>query len=590
MKWCAFDIETQGQLSEFVLGAVWSDRVQTTTDDLETFVELLRGHAELGYTLAAHNAEFDVVNALWRAGQDVTIHYYNAAFTTAYWFWHKRKPSVQIWDSLNLSAGLSLAALGESLGCPKLPTPQRLKGVDPDRFAWICERHQVGECEDCYALRDAEIVWRYVSDLDQFMGGYGLEMRRTLAANAVQLWRYFDPERQLTVRSDRITQLAARAYHGGRCEPFMYGEAAPVYCYDYRNHYLTIQLETPMPDPRFLIYAEGWPRHLKWERVEGVIEAEVYQPPTHFPVLPAVHGDRIYYPVGLLRGCWTIAELRAALNRGAELRKVSRVVWTDRLVYPFSGFAGAMLVLDSELRGKRNPRRAVVKTLGNALPGRLGMVTGGKRQIYRRRVPGMKQRDLAGAELLYSASSAYLVKEHDVPRPPQTSNVLWAANITAHGRLRLLEGLEAAGTTALYCDTDSVFSTVPLSVGEDRPGHLREVGVYARGLFLSPKMYRLEPAEGDHVLRAKGVPREVVEAYFASGSVKWDTNLGVIRAIGQDREPGSWMEVKRDRMLTPARRHLLNPAALVDRGQLSETEPIVFGPDGPMESPAEGGE
>src|SRR5579859_155719 len=134
MKWCAFDIETRGRESDFVLGAVYSDRVQTTTDDLDTFVQLLAGHAELGYTLAAHNAEFDVVNALWRARQDVTIHYYNSAFTTAYWFWRKRTASVQIWDSMNLAAGLSLAALGDSLGIPKLSTPQRLKGIDPDRY------------------------------------------------------------------------------------------------------------------------------------------------------------------------------------------------------------------------------------------------------------------------------------------------------------------------------------------------------------------------------------------------------------------------------------------------------------------------
>lgn len=588
MKWCAFDIETSGRESAFVMGSVYSDRAQVTTDNIDTFHTLLRAHAAEGYTFAAHNAEFDVVNALWRHGEDVTLHYYNSAFTTAYWFWHRRRSSAQIWDSMNLAAGLSLAALGDSLGTPKLSTPQRLKGIDPDRFNWICERHSVGECVDCYCLRDAEIVFRFVSDLDAFLAGYGLEMRRTLAANAVQLWRLWDPERQLTLRSDRITQLAARALHGGRVEVYQHGEFGPVYTYDHRNFYLSLLLETPMPDPRFLIYAEGWPRHLDWHRVEGVIEADVYQPPTRYPVLPAVHGERIFYPVGLLSGCWTIAELRAALDRGAELRKVHRLAWSDRLVYPFTGFAGALLVLDSELRDQANPRRAVVKTLGNALPGRLGMVTGGKRQIYRRRTPGLKPRDLAGAELLYANSTAYLIKEHAVPRPPSTSNVLWAANITAAGRLKQLAALEAAGDAAIYGDTDSVFSTLPIATGRDIPGALRDTGEYRSGLFISPKMYRLEPFEGETVRKAKGVPREVVEAYFKTGSVKYDSNLGVIRAVGMDAEPGTWVQMKRERMLTPARRQLLNPAALVDATQTSDTEPIVFGADGPeIETPVE---
>ncbi len=582
MKWCAFDIETRGQESDFVLGAVYSDQAQLTAGDLDTFVEVLKAHAQQGYVLVAHNAEFDVVNSLWRAGQDVTIHYYNSTFTTAYWFHHRRKPSCQIWDSLNLAAGVSLAELGRSLGYPKLPMPQRLRGLDPDRYEWICERHDIGECPDCYCLRDAEIVYRFVSELEGFLNGYGLDMRRTIAANAVQLWKLLDPDRQQTVRSERIRELAAKALHGGRVEVYQHGRFGPVHTYDHRNHYMATMLASPMPDCRFLIHAKGWPRHLKWERVEGVIDALVYQPLTRFPVLPVVHGERIYYPVGLFRGTWSIAELRAALDRGAELRQVYELSWSDRVVYPFTGMMGALLVLEEELRGRNDARRTVVKTLGNAIPGRLGMTTGGRRQIYRRRTPGLRERDRIGAELAYSAGTAYLIKEHEVPRPPDTSNVLWGSLVTAQGRLRQLAALEAAGDSAIYGDTDSVFTTVPISGTGERHGDLRDTGTYASGQFLSPKMYRLEPFQGDDVLKAKGVPRQVVEAYFERGQVEYDSNLGVIRALAMDRQPGTWMQVRRERSLVPARRQLLNPAALVDQDQDSDTEPVVFGPEGPV--------
>jgi hypothetical protein len=224
----------------------------------------------------------------------------------------------------------------------------------------------------------------------------------------------------------------------------------------------------------------------------------------------------------------------------------------------------------------------VAKTLRNAIPGRLGMVSGGERRIYRRRTPGLRPKDREGAELMFANGTAYLVKDHQVPRPPTTANPLWAAIIYARARLKLLEGLEAAGEAAVYCDTDSVFSTVPVTVNPKGPGDWRFKGTWDRGLFLSPKQYRLEQLDGSKVVRAKGVPAEVVDAYFESGRVEYESNLGVIRALNLGLEPGTWMQVKRERSLTPARRHLLNPSALASRGESSDTEPVVFGPDGPL--------
>jgi hypothetical protein len=581
MKWAAFDVETLGRSADWRIGAVYSDQLAEAFEDHRQAVDVLREHARQGYTLAAHNAEYDVVNGLWRLNQDVTIHYYNATFTTAYWFFDRRRPSCQVWDTLQLSGGMSLRALGESLGVPKYEMPQRLRGVDPDRFKWVCELHGVGECERCYVLRDAEICYRFISEFDRFMAGYGLEVSRTIASNAVRLWAFMDPGQQQTVRSDKITKLATAALHGGRVEPFMYGSFGPVHVYDYRNLYAWVMASAPMPDCRYLIHAKGWPRHLNWSQVEGVIEATVFQPATRYPVLPVVHAERIYYPVGLFRDSWAICELREAISRGAELRDVHQVAWTPRVVFPFANFTGGLLPIEAEYRSRNDPRRVHVKTLLNAVPGRLGMVDGGRRRVYRRRLPGMKAKDLAGAELQYAAGEAYLVREHQVPRPPTTSNVLWAANITARARIRLLEAFDAAGALAIYTDTDSVFTTVPLAVGPDDHGQLVDKGVWDYGLFLSPKQYRLENRAGDKILKAKGVPREVVEAYFARGKVEYDSNLGVIRALGLDMEPGTWMAVTRERALTPARRQLLDPSALIDEGKWTDTEPIVFGPDGP---------
>lgn len=604
MRFAAFDVETTGQLASWESGAVVSPDRRVWTADRREWLEAMREEARAGSVLVAHHAEYDVTHGLWAAGEDVTCHYFNGSFTLGFWRWKRSGPAARIWDSYGLSAQRPLHLVGQELGLPKLERPQLLtaayqarrdawtaqegaagQGGDwshPDRFRWFCERHRVGECLECYNLRDCDIVLGYVQQLVAELEGYGIRPSSTLAGNAAKLWTVLDPGRQQRLRSDQVRRLARAAYHGGRTEAFRYGTYRPVFTHDVRNQYLAIMRDRQFPDCSALFYSSRAGSSIDLDQVEGVVECEVTTPDLHVPVLPVVHGDQVFYPVGRFRGVWTIAELRAAIERGYQVTDWGAAAWSRRTVQPFQTYAGVVLERRRHLAQQQDPRELAWKTIGNALSGRLGTSSGGEKQVYRRRVAGLQAKDRAGSELNFAGLTAFLSWRHRVPTEPQGANVLWAAHVTGYGRLQLQEHLEAAGDELLYCDTDSVFATRPLVTVEDEPGRLRDTGVYQEGVFLGPKLYRLTTREGVTVVRAKGVPQRVAEEYFAAGKVVYETATGVIEAIARGIEPGRWEPVERTRRSAPARRQPTNPAALLDRDQTSETVPLAFAGEGEL--------
>lgn len=602
MKLAAFDVETSGLEARFEGASVVSDQVRAFETDPKHWLEAMRTVAADGCVMVAHNAEYDVINGLWAHDQDVTAHYFNGVFTLGFWRYQRRGSSAHIWDSYGLTGGRRLELVGEALGLPKLERPQVLSadyqrrrdaaveaggfgqaGDDwsrPDRYRWFCERHRIGECIECYNLRDCDIVLAWCQQLVELLESYGLQPGATLAGNAARLWRYFDRDGWQRLRSPGVLALAMAAYHGGRTENFKYGTFSPVYTHDVRSHYLAIMRDAAVPDCSRLFYTPKVGRPPELERVEGLAEAEVIAPDAYVPVLPAVADDRIYYPTGRFRGTWTIAELRAAIARGYRVTDWGAMAWSEATVRPFAGFAGSVLLMRDKWLKAGDPREDTWRTLGNSLAGRLGSGAGGEKQVYRRRVAGLSAKDRAGSELHFAGLTSFLSWRHRVPTAPWGANMLWAAHVTSLGRLRLLDELERAGDDLLYCDTDSVFTSRPMEVGPELPGALRDTGVYAEGVFLAPKVYRLTTWEGQIVVRVKGVPQRVAEDYFIEGKAIYETSAGVVEAISRGIEPGRWYPVDVTRRLNPARRQPLNPSALLDRDQTSDTVPLVFAEDG----------
>lgn len=581
-QFCAFDVETRGADAVFRSGALYWDGDGMFYEDPHAMIGQMRQLARAGYTFAAHYAEYDSTVLLWRHGEDLTLHYLNNLYSCGYWKFGRSRRNAQLWDTFKLAAGLSLADLGEAIGCPKYETPKRLLDPDDWRPDWVCETHGTPGCIICYNLRDAEIVWRYVTLLQEWIETHGVEMKRSLPGMAVALWQSWDLDKSQTLHSAQVRKLARTAYHAGRCEVFRYGVQHDVRVYDFRSHYGAIMAGAELPDCRQLTYSPQLPRSWDPDGKHGVVEAEVRVPALRCPPLPVVHGERVYYPTGRFRGAWAISELRRAIAAGVSVSWWGTAAWSPATVQPFTVTAPALLEAREQYRRQGSPLEVVPKLLLNSIPGRLGLREVQLRRIYRRWHAGVSLDELQGAELEAAGDAVYMVREHEVHRAPAASNPLWAAEITALGRIRLLDQLQRADRELVYCDTDSVHTLGTLDAGADRPGQLVLKDEYQVGRYLAPKLYRLESYTGNVEVKARGIPRRVAREFFERGSAHYQTSLGIVEALQRGVAPGTWVDVDRVRGLQLAARIPLNPRALAEPDQSSDTVPVAFeqDPDG----------
>jgi DNA polymerase type B, organellar and viral len=579
VKFCAIDTETTGEVPQFHSGALWSDETQLFTESHAEFLQAMRAHARKGYKFVAHNAEYDGNVILWNAGEDFTIHYINDTYDCGYWTWGNPRQRAQLWDTVRLSAGMSLRELGEAIGLPKWSTPKALLGEDDWRPSWMCDTHSRRECIECYALRDAEIVWSYVNMLREWMDSNLCALRRSLPGNAVALWQQWDRDMQQTISDPRIKALGRAALHGGRVEPFKYGNVGMVNTYDSRSHYGAIMASEALPDTRNLTYMEGelFGSHLN--DLEGIIDATVWVEPQHIPPLPAVWNEHLYFPVGTFRGQWPICELRNAQPYGVEILKVHRAAVTMQTVRPLAFTAETLLEMRATAKRLDDPRQLLYKFLLNAIPGRLGMREVQTRRMYRRWRPGLTREQVIGYDLESSANYVYLAKETQHVAASRTANIVWAACILGHGRMRLLDRLLLAGPHAVYCDTDSVHCTTALPVGSGEAGTWIDTGLWDSSLYLGPKLYRLESHVNGVEVRAKGVPRSAAREYIESGRAQFTTSLSVREAIFRGLPSGTWVEAHREMGHAPGYRTIHDPSVLKDRAGYSPTSPVVFASD-----------
>ena len=151
----------------------------------------------------------------------------------------------------------------------------------------------------------------------------------------------------------------------------------------------------------------------------------------------------------------------------------------------------------------------------------------------------------------------------DFQHPSVNTNVVLAAYVTAHARLRLLSFLEPLGERALYWDTDSVvFSHAP---GEPTPllgpyfgdmsNELADDDFITDFVSLGPKNYAYLTAEGESVVKVKGFTL----SYHASRYINFHSMCDMVDDI--DLETGksrNEIEVEDPRnIVRDTKRHVL---------------------------------
>lgn len=578
---CVFDVEGASDERGIQGVAIYSATTVTYETDVQKALDILADECHRGCTLVAHNAEYDISVLFWQLREKVECRYYDGTFNHALWWYHEEDKPATIIDSLHLAGNLSVALLGEAIGLPKLQTPQRLLGRDPDRYAWVCEKHGIGECEECYAIRDAEIVYRYMETYISDLGTYGVPFRRRLGSTAVNIWRNTDGKDDVSIKSESMRTLARKAYHGGRTECFKIGTLRNLNVYDVTSMYPSVMYDEVFPDPHSLQYANGKARTLALLEYEGVSDVDIVIPDTYIPLLPVNIDNRLVYPVGMVRGTYTHVELRAAVEAGCTILHTYDTLYSTDTVRPFRHFVETMWAKRLYYKEKRDPREHVVKILLNSLYGRMGMHGD---QTYTRiapLAPGQRIQDCHGYEVGEMGGVLCRRKDSVLMHPSPDANVMWAAYITAYARLRLWRYLLQAGSSLVYCDTDSVVTTGVLTEEEYALGALRFEGHYDEGEFLAPKMYSLTTLDGERKVHIKGIPAKVREQYMRDAAVDYDAPYRILESWRLGEKPGVWHVVHKERMQLPAKRQIVREGEFTPDMRWYDTVPVVLEDAGP---------
>jgi len=288
----------------------------------------------------------------------------------------------------------------------------------------------------------------------------------TFATHALRVWRKDFLKETIWKPKQDVLDLARASYSGGRVEVFKH-EASSITAYDVNSMYPSVMLH-PMP-VAFL----GESKQFK-EKYYGFVDASVYVPETYIPTLP-IRLEKLYFPFGDIRGTWTTEELIAATNLGVSILRIHKAYY----FHTSEIFRDYVLKLYELKKTSGEPTRTIAKGLLNALYGKFGQnptkkVYCSENNAPRGAIPVIQPNGVPSGFCYYerTSRSAYLLPH-------------LASAVTSKARLVLRAKLN---DHSYYCDTDSVFTDVPMQTGKEL-GEWSEVAT-GKATFIQPKLYK----------------------------------------------------------------------------------------------------
>lgn len=362
---------------------------------------------------------------------------------------------------------------------------------------------------DCMGLH--EVLQRFHELVEIRLGG---EVGITAAATSMKTFRRGFQRSSIQRHTEHHAFFRA-CYYGGRTEIFR-KHGKRLHYYDINSAYPAAMREQ-MPVGDLIEYGKGMPPKALTKGRIGFAWARVDLPEDiNIPPLPQVdeRTKRLIFPVGKLKGYWTMVELERAQEMGATVH-VDRSLWIEGRE-DFREFVDTLY----SYRQKDAPDYdegldQTAKILLNSLYGKWGQAHERESIVFLR--PGeLPPPDSRAADPTDPDCAVWVVKK-DVDAPyiiPQIS-----AYITAQARLRLHSFLTEADRRGVlcYCDTDSILTSADMSdYCKSGLGWLKDEGAgdTFTGEFLLPKLYCLVNERTDELkIAMKGHRDKSAEAY-----------------------------------------------------------------------------
>lgn len=535
-----FDIECYGWDNFLVGVTLTADGDCRVWHDPESMFGYLYG---LGGSWWGHNAgKYDILQALdvlCKEGEGQSIAYSNGRVTRT------MGGGLVMRDSYSLiPMGLEDVAVMGGVQIPKL------------WFDCTCSHDCGGYCRLAkrmpyymkervieYCIQDCQALLAGMSSLCEFAAEHDYDLCGTIGGSAWATVR-----RTLGIADSDIPAAQWRAlrsgYFGGRCSVFRprvngpggHYDIGSAYPHSLANVWLPVGVASEMGSGNALAA-------LSRDR-PGMYACTVIVPDCKVPPLPWVWGEGLAFPVGEVSGVWTLLDLQEAVRLGCTIQSVHwGIVW-DAEERVFGQWVKDIYKVRSHY-GKKHPFGKWTRWFPNSLCGKFA-----ERPDKRMLRMNPETRDIVYCDgkspcTLTTCVCGSWVQEDkwghiwSVPfwRMSDSSHVHWAACITAASRIQHAGQLRAHGDDAVYCDTDSLWTT-----GESPPEPAGDgLGEWSRKCgFLdfespAPKAYAYtDDKTGEYIISYAGALLSVAE--WTKGEASQDR--GVLSILDAARAGG----------------------------------------------------
>jgi len=430
-------------------------RFSTANSFWDWVLSLLRTKTRL--YLFAHNWAFDgpVLDVFGQLpGRGFKLHSAVIDSPPVILSWRSDHGTLECLDTLNWWR-MGLAAIGESVGLPKLTMPDANASV---------EEH------DTYCRRDVDVIrrvmhkwWTLLEHHD--LGGFA----KTLAGQAMRSYRHRFMEHPILIDTDpHALELARSAYFGGRVECFRMGRTeGPIWSYDVNSMYPHVMQSCEYPTVLQTRCRNPTPRELdKWTTDYCVIADTLLE--TDSPQYARLADARLTFPVGKFAARLTTPDIRAAIEQG-HLHSVSEIAVYNKAPI-FESYVDELYALRLKATEMLDGVNSwLVKILMNSLYGKFGQ----RGMVWADIGPAVDDAIKTWTEVDRVEGITYRMRQFGgvlqqrEERPESThSHPAIAAHVTASARRYLWNLMMQAGAeNVIYCDTDSVYVT---RAGSDR--------------------------------------------------------------------------------------------------------------------------
>ena len=453
----SFDIETITQdkknIGKFLFGGIYNG-----TDYLFfTIREKMRDYITRAYFIrsiwVAHNLEYDL-NRIF-LDDPIIERFYNGGRLVMARYEKSKGNFIYFWDSYNLSLQ-SLANLGKVIGIEK----GEIEFTDEITQKFID-----------YNKRDCEIVWKYITYLQDLVYSIGGNMKATLGGISLDLYRrkYMPKEAEYFQLPHYLIDIYRQGYYGGRVEVFDFNSYKKVFYYDIISSYPSSMLNKfPLLD--------SWVNKPDLD-YDGISFVQVIIPELFFSPLPyRTESGKLLFPCGQWSGWYYNNELRGIKKIYPQVKiEIKRGVHYKKSMPIFSNFVNT--IYEKRKKSKTETENFIYKIFLNSLYGKFAV-----------------------------RSNFDIIKNKEVTHIRSnivSSNVIWSGMITSFSRITLLKLL--IKSQSIYTDTDSSVSLLKLPCGNSL-GDISVKDIYHNFRAVNNKHYEFNGTE-----KIKGIPKNAVK-------------------------------------------------------------------------------